>query len=367
MRNMQMNNVRRIAALLPPLAALVLLVSGCGGKVKPGTAEVKRQVVTGVVITEAGPSQVEDYYETSGTVKAKTISMVASRVMGTVTSLPVREGQRVRFGQVLMTVDDRDGAERVKAAKQALDAARQQRALADVTDRRYKRLYDEKVIARQEIDQIETQKKVAESECERAKAMLAEARVNYGFSRITAPVSGVVTEKKIERGSTAVPGAYVLTIEDDSAFTIEINPDEGLSSVLRTGMPAQALIEPSGTWTDGRITEVIPAIDPMSRTFLAKIAVKGRSLRTGLYAKVRIPVGKKEAIVVPEGAIVEKGQLTGVYAVDGKGIITYRLVRTGKRYGDSAEILSGINPGDRIITGGVSRAVDGGIIAGAGK
>jgi multidrug efflux pump subunit AcrA (membrane-fusion protein) len=90
--------------------------------------------------------------------------------------------------------------------------------------------------------------------------------------------------------------------------------------------------------------------------------LSGAGLRSGLYARVKIPSGKKEALLAPQGAIVEKGQLTGVYAVDGQGIVTYRLIRTGKAYDGNREILSGLKPNDRIIVQGVEKARDGGII-----
>ncbi|NWF52395.1 MAG: efflux RND transporter periplasmic adaptor subunit [Nitrospirae bacterium] len=339
-----------------------LLVSGCKDKVKPGTAEVKRQVVTGVTLAEVHPSQVDEYYETSGTVKAKTISIVASRVMGTVTSVKVKEGDRVHAGQVLMTIDDRDIVQRVKAAEKAVEAAKQNKSLSDITYQRYKNLYDEKAISQQEIDQIETQKKVSDMEYERAMAMLAEAQVNHGFTRITAPISGIITEKKIELGSMAIPGIPILTVEDNSYFRIEANVDERLSGKLKRGMPVDVIIDSIGKQVKGRISEIVPAIDPMSRTFLIKVDLKMPSLKTGIYGKVLIPEGKKESILIPQKAIVEKGQLVGVYVVDNKGITTYRLIKTGKKYGEQIEILSGLSSGEKIIVGGVEKAVDGGII-----
>lgn len=339
-----------------------LLVSGCKDKVKPGTAEVKRQVVTGVTLAEVHPSQVDEYYETSGTVKAKTISIVASRVMGTVTSVKVKKGDRVHAGQVLMTIDDRDIVQRVKAAEKAVEAAKQNKSLSDITYQRYKNLYDEKAISQQEIDQIETQKKVSDMEYERAMAMLAEAQVNHGFTRITAPISGIITEKKIELGSMAIPGIPILTVEDNSYFRIEANVDERLSGKLKRGMPVDVIIDSIGKQVKGRISEIVPAIDPMSRTFLIKVDLKMPSLKTGIYGKVLIPEGKKESILIPQKAIVEKGQLVGVYVVDNKGITTYRLIKTGKKYGEQIEILSGLSSGEKIIVGGVEKAVDGGII-----
>jgi RND family efflux transporter MFP subunit len=368
------------AVLLLPcsllLIAAALLLAGCQEKVRPGSAEVKRQVVSGVVVQEAKPSPVKEYYATSATVKAKTTSVIASRVMGTVTSMKVREGDRVGTGQILMAIDDRDTAEKVAESEagyreslMALEAAKENKSLADVTYQRYRNLVDERVITQQELDQIETQKKVADIEYERvrevvtrAKAGLSEAQILYGFTKVAAPISGIVTEKKIETGSMAVPGVPVMTVEDVSSFRLDAYVDEGLAGKLRTGMPVGVVIDSIGKDLKGKISEIVPAVDPLSRTFLIKVAVPGQGLRSGLYAKVRIPFGRKEALVIPETAIVEKGQLTGVYAVDERGVISYRLIRTGRRYDHGVEILSGINPGERIITEGADRAVDGGIL-----
>ncbi len=360
-----------IAAIIP-----FLLLMGCKEKVKPGSAEVRRQAVAGVTVTMAKPSQVDEYYETSGTVKAKTTSLVASRVMGTVTSISTKEGDRVRAGQVLMTLDDRDMAQKVAAgeagyneALKAREAAAQNRSLADATYRRYKSLYDEKALTGQELDQVETQKKVADIEYERtremvnrAKAGLAEAQVYHGFTRVTAPISGVVTEKKIESGSMAVPGVPVITVEDTSGMRVEVFADENLSGRIKAGMAADIILDAIGREAKGVITEVVPSVDPLSRTFLVKISATGTDLKSGLSAKVRIPVGRRQALLVPRSSIVERGQLTGVFTVDERGVISYRLIRLGKGYGGDVEILSGLNPKDRVITAGTEKAVDGGIL-----
>lgn len=345
------------------LTAYSFFFAGCKEKVKPGTTGVTRPAVTDVETIEIQPSPVDEYFETSGTVKAKTTSVIAGRMMGTVTSLGVKEGDRVKAGQVLMTVDDRDVAQRVTAAEKAVEAAKQNKSLMDVTYQRYKMLHDEKALSKQEIDEIESRKEIADIEYERARAGLAEARVYHGFTRITAPFSGMVTEKKIESGGMAVPGMPLLTLEDTSSFILEVNAEESLSAVLKRGMPVEIRLDSIGRDIEGRISEMVPAVDPRSRTFLIKIEIKDRDLKSGLYARVKIPVGTKEAILVPKGAIIEKGQLTGVYAVDEKGVITYRLVRIGKEYDENTEILSGIKPKDRIIVGGIEKAVDGGILA----
>ena len=340
----------------------LLLLAGCKEKVKPGSAEIHRKAITGVSVTAIQLSEVNDYYETSGTVRAKTISVISSRVMGTVTALMVKEGDRVNAGQTLMTIDDREMAERVKAADKALEAARLNKSLADTTYKRYREIYDERALTEQEMDQVETQKKVAEAEYERAKAMLSEAQVSHGFARITAPIAGVVTERSIDRGSMATPGTPLLTIENISSFRVDLHVEERLSGRLKVGMPVDIFIDSTGQQMRGKITEIIPSVDSMSRTFMAKVDIGGTGLKNGLYARARIPVGTKHAIIVPKAALVEKGQLTGVYAVDEKGVVTYRLVRVGKEYDNNLELLSGINPNDKIITSGIDKAVDGGIL-----
>jgi RND family efflux transporter MFP subunit len=344
------------------LGFTLMLLTGCKEKVKPGTVGIQRKAITGVVVTEVQPSEVNDYYETSGTVRAKTISVISSRVTGTVTSLMVKEGDQVKAGQTLITIDDRDTAERVKAADKALEAARLNKSLADATYKRYKEVYDEQALTQQEMDQVETQKKIAEAEYERAKAMLSEAQVSHGFTRITAPIAGVITEKKIDLGSMATPGTPLLTIEDISSFRVDLHVDEGLSGKLKLGMPVDIFIDSTGQQIKGNISELVPSVDPMSRTFIVKVDIGGTGLKSGLYARAKIPTGTKHSIIVPKAAIVEKGQLTGVYAVDEKGVVTYRLIRVGKQYDNNVEVLSGVNPKDKIITGGVDRAADGGIL-----
>jgi RND family efflux transporter MFP subunit len=230
-------------------------------------------------------------------------------------------------------------------------------------------MFEEKAISRQEMDQFETQKKVAGLEHERVREMvnraaagLAEAKIFLGFTQVKSPVKGRVTEKKTEVGSMAVPGMPLLTLEDIAAFHAEVTIDESLSGKLRTGMSVLVSIEAIDRQIPGKIKEILPVVDSLSRSFIVKVSLSGAGLRSGLYARVKIPSGKKEVLLAPQSAIVEKGQLTGVYAVDGQGIVTYRLIRTGKAYDGNREILSGLKPNDRIIVQGVEKARDGGII-----
>jgi multidrug efflux system membrane fusion protein len=359
-------------------AALVsaVVLSGCKEKVKPGTAQVKRATISGVQVGVLKPTLVDELYETAATVKAKSLSAVASKVMGAVTAVKVKEGDVVTAGQELVTIDDRDLQHKLRAAEaglkeagKALEAGQHQTALAEVTSRRYRQLFAGKAISRQEMDQVETQAKVSAAELERIQAMVAraqagvaETQVVLGYTRLVAPVSGVITEKKIEVGNMAVPGMPLLLVEDNSAYKLDISVDEGLSGKLAVGMPVEISIESIGQEAEGSIVEIVPAVDPASRTFLVKTQVQAPGLRSGLYARVRVPLGKKEVLLAPAQAVVERGELTGVYRVAADGVVTYGLIRTGKRYGDQFEVLSGLRAGDRMLVSGVDRAIDGGVV-----
>lgn len=361
---------------LMAVLTLFVFIAACGDGGESDRTGIKRPVVTGVKTEEIKKTGVDEYHRASGTVKAKTISDVASRVMGTVTSITVKQGQRVARGELLLTIDDTDTAQRAAQAREgyrevskSLEAAGQNKRLTDLTYERYRNLFDDKAISRHEMDEIETRKKIADIEYEktlaalnRAKASFEEARINLGFTKIKAPVPGVVTGKNIEVGDMAVPGEPLLRVEDDSSYRLEVYVDEKLHGNLRVGMPVYAHIDALNRGVKGKVAEIVPAIDPGTRTFLVKIDLDSESLGTGLFARVLIPVGKKETILVPAEAIVEKGQLVGVYTVGSGGIINYRLIRRGKEYNGDIEVLSGLKEGERIIVEGSDKAIDGGVV-----
>jgi RND family efflux transporter MFP subunit len=357
-------------------AVMVLLLAGCQEKVGPGAVELKRPEVRGVTLATVSPSPVDSYYETSGTIKARTTSVIASRIMGTVTSVKVKGGARVKAGDLLLVLDDREAVQRVAAAEaayreahKALESAAQDKSLAEITRERYRNLYQEKAVTRQEMDQIEAQGKVAGLHYERAgesvsraKALLEEARIHEGYTRIRAVEAGVVTEKRIEEGSLATPGTPLMTVEDTVGFSLAAAVDERLSGLVKVGTPVVVVFESPARRIPGTIGEVFPAVDPATRTFLIKIGLNTPSLKSGLFGRVLVLEGRKENLLIPQGAVVEKGQLTGVYAVDNRGIMTYRLIRRGRPYGEKVEVLSGLKAGDRIAVDGLEKAVDGGRI-----
>lgn len=361
------------------LLLALLLLPGCGnGPESSGGGRPERPLVSGVEVGEMRLDECDDVYQTSGTLIAKSTSMVAARTMGALTEVLVREGQRVTAGQLLAVLDDRDlrqkvaGAEAALAeAEQGLAAAAKQRELADITFRRYERLFEGRALTGQEFDEARTASEVAALEearlakmVERARAGMREAGVYREFSRITAPVSGIVIAKRAEVGSMAMPGAPLFTIEDNSSFLLDLWVSETLADRISRESPVRIEMGGGMAGPTAAIAAIVPSVDPATRTFLVQVAVSGDNLRSGQHVTARIAVGRRAVLQLPTAAIVRKGQLSGVYAVDDKNILSYRLVRTGRELGGMTEILTGLVPGEKVIVAGAERAVDGGVISG---
>jgi RND family efflux transporter MFP subunit len=344
------------------LIIMLIILSGCAKKSKQNNIN-GRPAVKGVKIENLQLSTFPKYYETAGTTVPIVTSQISSRVMGTVTSVDFKQGQFVYAGQTLVTLSNKDFLQKVRASQKSVQEAKQNKILANATYKRYRQLYLQRVITPQQMDEITTRKNVANMQYKQAKAMLSYAKIYYGWTTISAPVSGIVSKKNVEVGDMAMPGYPLLTIENTSSFKINAYVNEKYLGKISIGTPVYISLDNQNKKIQGVITQIVPSIDPMTRTFLIKIQLNNSAyLKSGLYVKVYIPTGQKKGILIPTKAVVRKGELIGVYAVNNKGIITYRLIRLGNKYKGLVEILSGLNPGDRIITSGIRNVIQGGIV-----
>ncbi len=369
------------------LIAAAALFAGCGEKGKPGRS-AEGQIVRDVETVTVAAAPREKFAEAVGTVRAVNIAAVAPQVMGRVTSVLVAEGRAVEKGAVLATIDDEairaqlaaaEGA-RLEAvagreeAERAVAQAEAGKTLAEKTFDRFKRLYEEKVVTRQEFDEVEAKKTVAVKDYERAlerRAQMAArvaqakagedaARTSLSYTKVTAPFSGIVTEKRVDAGSMAVPGAPIVIMEDPRRYRIEASVPESLLPVLKVGARVEAVLDSApGTAIPATVSEVSPLVDPATRTFTAKADIRGPGLRTGLFGRIRIRAGTGTVLAVPRRALSRAGGYDGLFVVTPDNTARLVLVTTGAAYGDEVEILSGLEPGARVAVSPVERLVDG--------
>lgn len=373
------------------LIMLAALGGSCGGRQE--SANAKPPLVSDVKIEKVQQTTIDDLYDATGTIRSSTTSLVSSRIMGSIVAVRVREGDRVRAGQTLIEIDSRDADAQLKkaqagereasdaleeierninAARSAKVAAEANQTLAASTFDRYKSLLERRSVSPQEFDEVQAKHRVADAEAERANRMLsslaarksqvlakieqakadvAGARIAASYARVTSPINGIVTAKHVEVGAMAVPGAPLLTVEDDSQYRLEASVDESRIGHIKANDQVQVRIDAlGGLDLTGRVVEIVPVADPASRSHTVKIDLPAQSfLRSGSYGRASFATGQRQAITIPQRAVIERGQLISVFVVDDSGAARVRLIRTGKTYGDRVEVLSGLNEGERVV------------------
>jgi len=366
--------MKRFLLLMAVLSSLFLL--SCGGEIETGTEKPERVLIKGVQTKTVHTFTTTKYYETSATVRSRNTSLVSSRIMGVTGRIYVKEGEAVKKGDILIKlispeIDARlqQAKETVEETKKAYDMARQQRKLMEKTYHRYENLYKERVITEQEFDEIKTKMKLAELDVERAEralkrseAALKEATVYKDYTLIRSPLDGVVAEKLINEGSMANPGRPLLKLEDP-VYRLEAPVDERLLGRIHTGMEVLFEIPSLNVSMTGRISEIVHQVDPLTRTFTIKVSLlENLNLKGGISGKVKIPLYEKKTLLVPEGAIVKRGEIRALYVVGEDNVVKMRLVRTGRVVDGLVEVLSGLSEGEIIIVKGIDKVVDGGVL-----
>jgi multidrug efflux pump subunit AcrA (membrane-fusion protein) len=321
--------------------------------------------------------------------------------MGNIVAMKVREGDTVRAGQIIVEIDSREariqtqksgaglvemkGAldeidRNIKAAESSQAAAEAKRRFATSTFRRYQQLLARQSISPQEFDEVRARNEMADAEADsaagmlqslkarrrqvlaridQAKADVAGSQIYSSFSRITAPITGVVVSRQADVGYMAAPGTPLLTIESGTDYRLEAAVQESQINKIHLRDQVQVRIDALGQQElAGTVVEIVPAADPASRTYVVKISIglpsgNQQVLRSGLYGRARFITGQMQAMTIPQNAVVESGQLTSVFVVDQSGIARMRLVKTGKTYGDRIEVLSGLKEGEQIVVDGV--------------
>jgi multidrug efflux system membrane fusion protein len=373
----------------------LLLVLALSCSKKPETSQ-PAPIIQGVKIETVRASAVDDYYEAVGTVRAKNSSVVAARIMGNIINVRVREGDRVRAGQTLIEIENRDsgvqiqkaqagvregqGAQdevqrNIRAAESARRAAQANESLASTTFNRYQQLFERQSVSPQEFDEVRTKLEVAKAENERAdrmlqatrakqsqvlaridqaKADISSARIYAGYARLSSPINGVVVSKQADVGSMAMPGAALLTIENDSHYQLEVSVEESQLNKIHLHDQVRVAIEALGSQeVTCSVEEIVPAADATSRSYIVKLSLPnatGQQLRSGIYGKARFVTGARQVLSVPQKAITQNGQLVSVFVVDHSGVARLRLIKTGNSFGERVEILSGLNDGEQVVS-----------------
>ncbi len=343
------------------LAASAALIAGCHGSDQTNQAAVDT-VTARVVVSRQ--QQIPVGLRATGTIHAKDTAIISAQVMGRIEQVPVRAGDMVRAGQTLVILDGatlRQSAAQAQAgilvAQNQEAVARANAGLASSTLARYKQLLADKSVSPQEMDEVTQRAETAQSQLDEARAQTEQARAEaqsaqtmLGYTRLVAPFNGVVTARMADPGTVAAPGAPLLEVDREGPLQLQVTVDESAMTAVHLGMKVDAAVDGIAQPLAGNVSEIVPAADPASHSFLVKIDLPPSSqLRAGMYGSAEFANGTRAAILVPRSAVIERGSLNCAYVLDSRGIAQLRYLTLGATVGDFVEVLSGIAPGDQLV------------------
>ncbi len=357
---------------------LAASLSGCGEDIAPGRTSSSPPVVRGLTLQKVQTEALARTEGYVGTVESRDRGALSARIDGRVEKIAASEGQDVQAGELLMILADNQAADRlaeargaVDAAESALAAARAGLNLAEKTHRRYARLQISEAVTPREMDEVETRleqarQQVAQAKAARTRARSAAdaARTAQSWTRVRAPYAAHVVRHHVEVGSTVMPGTPLLDLDRKGGWQVRASVPESRIDRFAVGQKLQVELPARKLVLAGTVREVLPTADPQSRSFEIKVSLDDApQLASGLFARVRASAPAASVLPVPAEAVVERGQLHGLYVVE-DGLLRFRLVRIGRRIDERVEVLSGLKPGDTVVVGGVGQARDGARVEG---
>lgn len=341
--------------------SISVLLAACSGTSEKNE-DPTDAVDVSVAVAKVG--QQVQFKEYTGTVVAETTSRVGTKIMGRIETLPWQEGDFVQEGEVLFRVENGELRARKSRTKSTLNQARAQLDNTQINYDRIIALHEKGSATQKEKDDITAALKSAKAQVSALEFAVDEISKMLAQSAIRAPYNGYITQKFMQRGDIASPGRPVVALESFENLEVHARIPESEISKLSVMDNVSVVIEAADANLSGSIKQINPS-SQFSRThYLAIIGLAmpetlENMIKTGMYARVMVGSSGSSNISVPAGALVHKGQLTGLYTINSQDRAGLRWVRTGRVSSGMVEILSGLKPGEEYITEYSGRMLEG--------
>ncbi len=297
---------------------------------------------------------------------------IAPRTAGRLLSVNVQLGDRVRRGQVMAKVEDREIVEQVRQAESAQEVSkatiRQREAdlkVAELNFERSKNLFQRQLLAKQALDDAESRYMSAVAQFDLSKAQLnqndsrlQELKINLQNTSVTSPVDGFVGKRSVDPGAMVNTGTAIASVVDISRLRLVVNVVEKDLRMVSAGDPAEVEVDAyPGEKFSGKIARVAPVLDPATRTATMEVEIPNadNKLKPGMYARINLTVeDRKGALVVPKSAVIDFESKRGVWMPNEENRAAFVPVTLGIEGGETIEILTGLKEGDKFVTTGAA-------------
>jgi RND family efflux transporter MFP subunit len=327
---------------------LVLALAGlaaCGGSAHEAIPEAAAAEPAGTPLV-VRDTTIDATFDATGIAEPFAQATLSTKLMGTVTAVRVREGDQVRLGQVLATIDARDLDARREQVRSGIASAEAMHREAQLQADRMRALFADSAAPRAQLDAAEAGLARADAGVRSARASQSELDAVSGYSVIHAPFAGTITQRLVDPGAFAAPGSPLLTIQDQRRLRLAVNVTPQAATSLRRGATVSAVIE--GIEAQAVVEGIVPTGNGSLYTLNATVENAGGRFSSGGAATVRVPTGTRSVILVPVSAVRTEGDLTGVIVRAGETSTT-RWVRLGRQHGAFVEVVSGLRAGETIL------------------
>lgn len=310
-----------------------------------------------------------EFVTASGKIEAENSANVSTRMMGFVTKVHVKVGQKVSAGQLLVSINNTD----LQAKKAQVDASILQATAgynnAKKDFERFTALFNQQSASQKELDDMTSRYEIAKAALEGAKQMRNEVMAQFSYSNIIAPFSGEVTNTFVKEGDIANPGIPLLSIEGASRMQVTTMVSESDITSIKSGIKAKVLVKSTNEELTGTVTEVSGSAKNTGGQYLVKINLSNarNEVLSGMFVNVQFPTtnnpqvkkSQSNKVVVPQSALVQQGQLTGIYTIGNKNTAILRWLRIGKTFDNEVEVLSGLSVNEQYIVSAEGKLYNG--------
>lgn len=345
-----------IVALL--ISALLLSCNKTATTTEAEITPVKVKVKKVDLGTEAKSVQV------SGKIQATKNADLGTRMMGFVDKVLVKLGEKVSKGQLLMIINSDDLKAKEAQIESKINASEVAYKNAENDLKRFQNLFKKKSASQKELENIEAQFHLAKANYEAALEMKNEIKAQLSYTHILAPFSGVITSSKAKEGTLVHPGQPIISVENQEAFEVMAAIPENQITSIDKAQEVDLYVKSIQKTYKGKITELSTSAKNSGGQYLVKIQLQNadKDIRSGMFVNASISAFSKKTthkVEVPTSAIIQKGQLKGIYTISQSGTAILRWLRLGEENKGQVEVLSGLSEGEQFIVSAEGKLFNG--------
>lgn len=344
------------------LITLALFIASCGDGKKKNIAE--NAPIIKVSVNSVSEEGGDSFLTTSGKIEAVNSANLSTRMMGYVDRIYVNVGDKVQKGQQLISISNADLSAKLAQVNAGITEATAAYTNAEKDYNRFMALFSENSASQKELDDITANYNMAKARLEAAKQMKNEVNAQFSYANIRAPFSGIVTNKFIKEGDMANPGMPLLEVESPGKFQVMAMVPENEILEIKANTTVDVILKSLNETVKGKVVEISTSSKNTGGQYLVKVVLDktDAGILSGMYATVRFPIAQKknaQSVMIPKEAIVNNGELTGVYTVSQSNTALLRWLRLGRTMGDQVEVLSGLTSDEQYIVSAEGKLYNG--------